>query len=294
MKCAALIVTYNRLDKLQLCIKATCALKFDKIIVIDNASYDGTAQWLASLNESRLQILRMKNNLGGAGGFKYGAQYISSLNIDWIFFFDDDAYPEKNLLSNFSILEKNNYQIFSCKVLTPKHKISFMNIPFKKIPSTLFQTICYKLNPRQFLPNPNENCEVQTFSFVGAIIHKTILEKYAHTIMENLFIYFDDLAFSYYLSQHHHKILYVSNLIFIHDVILHSNIYSNKKLYYLIRNLIITYKSFKDKPFFTLPTVLFRILAAFICCLMQNNKIQSFKYLLSGLKDGLLYKPQKL
>lgn len=48
MKYAALIVTYNRLEKLQLCWKATAALSFEHIVIVDNASSDGTEQWLAA------------------------------------------------------------------------------------------------------------------------------------------------------------------------------------------------------------------------------------------------------
>lgn len=294
MKCAALIVTYNRLNKLQLCLRATFALKFDTIIVIDNASTDGTEQWLSSLKESRLQILRMKNNIGGAGGFKYGAQYIASLDIDWIFFFDDDAYPAENLLDNFIQFKKDNYQIFCCRVLTPDYKICSMNIPFKKIPSTLLATIHYKINPKQFLPQSDAICEVQTFSFVGTIIHKNILKKYSHIIIDDLFIYFDDLAFSYYLSQKNNKILYVPDFIFVHDVILHSQIFSNKKLYYLVRNLIITHKIYRNKPFFTLPSTLCRIMTCFLLCMIQKNRVQSLRYLFNGIKDGFNYKVKNI
>lgn len=294
MKYAALIVTYNRLDKLQLCLRATFALPFDLIIIIDNASSDGTEQWLSSLNEPRLRIQRMNHNIGGAGGFKYGAYYATTLNIDWFFFFDDDAYPATNLLDNFARLKKDHYQIFCSKVLTPDYKICPMNIPYKKIPSTVSETIAYKLNPDRFLPNVNSTCEVETFSFVGSIIHKDILQKYAHKIVEDLFIYFDDLAFSYYLSQNNHKILYVSDLVFIHDVILRANIFSNKKFYYLIRNLIITYKIYKNKPFYSLTVVVCRIMTHFVSCILHKNRIQSLKHLLNGLKDGICYKTNQI
>ena len=71
MKYAALIVTYNRLEKLQLCWKATAALSFEHIVIVDNASSDGTEQWLAARDDPRLRVIRTERNLG-AGGFKKG------------------------------------------------------------------------------------------------------------------------------------------------------------------------------------------------------------------------------
>ncbi|HHK5924739.1 TPA: glycosyltransferase [Serratia marcescens] len=72
MKYAALIVTYNRLEKLQLCWKATAALSFEHIVIVDNASSDGTEQWLAAQDDPRLRVIRTERNLGGLGDLKKG------------------------------------------------------------------------------------------------------------------------------------------------------------------------------------------------------------------------------
>ncbi|MDI2091533.1 glycosyltransferase [Commensalibacter oyaizuii] len=294
MKSVALIVTYNRIEKLRLCLQATCVLPFDCIVVVNNASSDGTQQWLSTLTDPRLNVIHLNENIGGAGGFKYGAQYISNtIKTDWIFFFDDDAYPSSNLLENFINLEKENYQLFCSKVVTPQRQLCSMNVPYKKIPHTMWDTIHYALFPDTFLPSINKSCDVQTFSFVGVVIHHKILKLYSQHIHEELFIYFDDLYFSYFLSQLGYKIRYSPELIFTHDVTLNSTIYNSKKLYYSVRNLLISQKIFNIFPPFTKGTIFLRLLKMFFLTSLKGEGKQSFKHFFRGLKDGFSYKSNK-
>ncbi|EEN7923082.1 glycosyltransferase, partial [Salmonella enterica] len=94
MKCTALIVTFNRLEKLKKSVRETVKAGFSSIVIVNNGSNDGTREWLSSLSEPGITTLNLKDNLGGAGGFKVGSQYICSYsNADWVFFYDDDAYP---------------------------------------------------------------------------------------------------------------------------------------------------------------------------------------------------------
>jgi GT2 family glycosyltransferase len=82
MKLTALIVTFNRLAKLKQCWFMTASIGFTHIIIVDNASTDGTGEWLAKLDDPRLILLSQQQNIGGAGGFKLGASYASE-QIGW-------------------------------------------------------------------------------------------------------------------------------------------------------------------------------------------------------------------
>lgn len=289
MNSVALIVTYNRLTKLKKCLEATLLLSFDHIVVVNNMSTDETMQWLTTQTDPRLHILTTKQNSGGAGGFKYGSQYITSnLQTDWVFFFDDDAYPTLNLLNQFEAFNKKNYQLFCSKVLLPSGKLCKMNIPYKKVPYSVYQTFLYNIFPRKFLPNFKQQEEVETFSFVGAIVHQNILRQYSDQIDEKLFIYFDDILFSYYLTRSNYKIHLLPQLIFIHDTNVNTNIYKEKKIYYLVRNLIYLRKK-QYSPFSKL-TIFLRVINILILCIFKGRKIRSIVYFLKGIKDGLLFR----
>ena len=82
MRIVAVVVTYNRKESLLKCIEA---LRHQHgastdVLVVDNASTDGTAEALASLMESGDVLYRNTGeNLGGAGGFNFGMRQCSSL-----------------------------------------------------------------------------------------------------------------------------------------------------------------------------------------------------------------------
>lgn len=102
---AALVVTFNRKELLQECIAAIVAQDYPvaRIIVIDNASTDGTADLF---NEGGLlaanpiiEYRLMQENLGGAGGFKEGLRIANLCKVDWVWLMDDDCIPYPSTLT---------------------------------------------------------------------------------------------------------------------------------------------------------------------------------------------------
>ena len=77
---AAAVVTHDRLDKLRTTIERLLAEPVSHVVVVDNASSDGTAEWLASLDDPRLMVHRSDSNLGGAGGFSIAMQIARDLS----------------------------------------------------------------------------------------------------------------------------------------------------------------------------------------------------------------------
>lgn len=68
MKYTALIVTFNRLGKLKKTVEETLKLEFTNIVIVNNGSTDGTQAWLSSIVDSRVIVLTLTENTGGAGG----------------------------------------------------------------------------------------------------------------------------------------------------------------------------------------------------------------------------------
>lgn len=99
-KIAAVVVTYNREAALQEALPRILAEPFATVMVIDNASSDGTAQWLAGLDDPRLLVLRLPENIGGAGGFAAGLEALGP--HDWYVLADDDAWPVPGALAAFA------------------------------------------------------------------------------------------------------------------------------------------------------------------------------------------------
>ncbi|HBV1235746.1 glycosyltransferase, partial [Klebsiella pneumoniae] len=153
MKYTALIVTFNRLGKLKKTVEETLKLEFTNIVIVNNGSTDGTQAWLSSIVDTRVIVLTLTENTGGAGGFKTGSQYIcEQLASDWVFFYDDDAYPYPDTLKSFSQLDKRGCRVFSGLVKDPQGKPCPMNMPFSRVPTSLGDTVRYLRYPGEFIP----------------------------------------------------------------------------------------------------------------------------------------------
>lgn len=109
---AAVVVTYNRKDLLLECIDCLRAQDFSAapqasdttldILVIDNASTDGTAEALAPLiGEGAIRYWNTGANLGGAGGFNFGMRTAVEEGYDYVWVMDDDCMPHPDTLLGF-------------------------------------------------------------------------------------------------------------------------------------------------------------------------------------------------
>ncbi len=106
---AAIVVTYNRLAFLRRCIEALRAQHNEAldILIIDNASTDGTADAMAPL--AAAGVLRYYNtgdNLGGAGGFNYGMRVAVEAGYDYLWIMDDDCIPDDGALAALLAADK--------------------------------------------------------------------------------------------------------------------------------------------------------------------------------------------
>lgn len=94
----AIIVTYNRNKLLERCLFAiaTQTRQPDVVLVIDNASTDGTPEWLHKwlpLHLPKATLIALDHNTGGAGGFAAGLKHAIDNGAEWVWMMDDDAEP---------------------------------------------------------------------------------------------------------------------------------------------------------------------------------------------------------
>lgn len=288
MKVAVVIVTWNRLEKLQRCLLETRKLAVDTIVVVDNASTDGTKEWLSALDDSRLHLIFNADNQGGAKGFKCGAEYLCTYGTaDWVIFYDDDAWPENDFIQQLKTLSASGYSVFCSRVQTPDKHICKMNIPYKKLPCNFRDNIHYFINDKAFLPDTNIACEVETFSFVGMVIQGDLIKDSYQMIDDSLFIYYDDVYFSWQLFRKGNRIRFSPELNITHDIDISSSPMPAWKVYYLVRNLIFSLK-FKGyyKPF-GFWGVLIRVFNFLLKNLKVGRRRLLFKYWAHGILDGI-------
>lgn len=95
----AVVVTRNRKALLRRCLEAIDAQQppVDQVVVVDNASEDGTGE-MVQTEFAHMALLELAENLGGAGGFSQGMAWAHARDFDWLWLMDDDTLAEADTL----------------------------------------------------------------------------------------------------------------------------------------------------------------------------------------------------
>jgi rhamnopyranosyl-N-acetylglucosaminyl-diphospho-decaprenol beta-1,3/1,4-galactofuranosyltransferase len=103
----AVVVTFNRRDllaRLLGVLRRTPGLA--EVVVVDNASTDGTGDWLATeateataTDGVPVHVVTLPENRGGAGGFHSGLRVALERGADLAWLMDDDGVPEDGCLA---------------------------------------------------------------------------------------------------------------------------------------------------------------------------------------------------
>lgn len=89
---AILILTFNNIQSLKRVCEYVLIHNLD-VVVIDNHSTDGTYGSLSTSYGSRINTIRLRENLGGAGGFAVGQEWVIERNYEFCIISEDDAIP---------------------------------------------------------------------------------------------------------------------------------------------------------------------------------------------------------
>lgn len=252
----AVIVTYNRLEKLQTCLAKTLQNEFYRVVVVNNHSSDGTATWLDNHADPRLVVIHSDKNLGGAGGFKVGFSYAAEQlkDADWLVCFDDDAYPDTALVEKFQTLEiPASVGGLAGAVYLPDGQVSEMNRPsvnpfwhLKEFFLTPFQgRYGFHISDSEYLKE--EARDIDASSFVGFFLRLDLIRSGQIGLPRaELFIYADDIIYVLEMRKAGVRHWFAPTLIFHHDcktLVNQKDVYHPLwRVYYTFRNRLEMYR----------------------------------------------------
>jgi len=102
----AVVVTHNRMALLRRLVERLRTVEeLDQVLVVDNASTDGTAEWLRATTTvpraggPRVSARSLTTNRGGAGGFHDGLAWAVDEGADLVWLIDDDGLPDEDCLA---------------------------------------------------------------------------------------------------------------------------------------------------------------------------------------------------
>ena len=310
-KVFAVLVTYNRKDLLLECLDGLFrqTRPIDGLVLIDNASTDGTAeilyaqkilpelppadtqtQWEVrrqSLRETGMDFvyLRLPKNEGGSGGFHEGVKKALEFDCDWLWMMDDDVEPDDGCLQG---------------------QLAFSDISKCIHPRKYFQDglphewegyISPVTGRRIFQPDISFRkgfsfCTINTGCFEGMLIHRSVVEKIGLPD-KRFFLGGDDSVYGF-LAHFHTPVLYLRDPRIDKKKIyqVENNPISDRSIYYGMRNAFLMQRYLNEKIDQYRSVRAFFILVKFMdyaLNILQNRpkKLQGYRMLIRSFRDGM-------
>lgn len=211
MKITCVLVTYNRLPLLKQAISGILSQKhrIDELIIVDNGSTDGTAEYIKSLTSDHKNVvsLRLSENMGGAGGFHFGIKEAYYRGADWVWTLDDDCIPTPEALER--LIRSEVFSQFGSSIGFLCSRVDWVD-----------GSVCRMNVPRgsddwtSYHPISPLYSKVEICSFVSVLFRREAIKTIGFPIKE-FFIWFDDVEFTRRISQHY-QCFYVADSIVIH------------------------------------------------------------------------------
>jgi rhamnopyranosyl-N-acetylglucosaminyl-diphospho-decaprenol beta-1,3/1,4-galactofuranosyltransferase len=284
-KVFAVVVTFNRRALL---LQTLAALKaqtrpVDRIILIDNASTDGTTEALQAhgfLDDPLIDCVRMETNTGGAGGFHEGMSRAMAAGADWIWVMDDDGCPNAECLAN--LVESRARETYGDGVVLGSLVIDVnddreLSFPVPNLRSAYIRIIdCYAENTTcaadvVSYPDP---CGYPWGMFFNASLFSRRVVSDIGLPRREMFIWGDESEYFQRVRRAGFKTYIVANSIFSHPAVRLSRPARFKKMYG-VRNVAFIHKTYKKLPILHHAVAFMRILRS------------GDWYLIAALIDGM-------
>lgn len=193
-KVGTVVVTHNRLELLKdviASIRQQTFTDFD-IVVVNNDSTDGTADWLEGQNDI---ITITQSNLGGAGGFNTGMRYVAEHGYEYCWVMDDDVVCSPTALEELmkAVVVREDIGFVCSRVLGIDGRPMNTPVPARKSLTEGMYSDVFEL------VNMHAMVRLDTATFVSVLLPSKIIFKVGLPYKE-FFIWYDDFEYTSRIS----------------------------------------------------------------------------------------------
>lgn len=232
------VVTYNRAELLAGMLDGLAAQThhLDGVIVVDNASSDGTADLLASRTDLPLQVIALSDNTGGAGGFHRGLEAAREQAFDRMWLMDDDVVPAPDCLQVLMDIDEDCLMAVREDRegrLVEKSALRFdLSNPFVVRPKTAAVDTTY--SARQEMP---ALVPVENVAFEGFMVRRSVVQEIGLPD-PSFFIFYDDCDYALRAREAGRTIWAVRDAVLVRQLAFdQQHALDGWKGYYMYRNL---------------------------------------------------------
>ncbi len=238
---AVVVVTHNRAELLARLLDGLAAQtrRPDAVVVVDNASTDGTAELLASRGDLPLHVIT-QDNLGGAGGFHAGVRAAYDAGWDRVWLVDDDVLPAPGCLEALMSVDEDCLIAVRedlAGALVEKAAVEFdLRNPLAIHPKRATVDAVYP--DRASMP---PLVEVQNVAFEGFMARRSVVEEIGFPDPA-FFIFYDDAEYAVRARRAGHRIMGVRDAVLVRQLDFNQqHDLSGWKGFYMYRNLFVVH-----------------------------------------------------
>ncbi len=185
----AIVVTRDRRELLRECLAAlgAQARPADHVLVVDNASSDGTGEMLLR-ERPEVELLSLAENQGGAGGFHEGMRRAHAGGADWLWLMDDDTVPEPGALGELLAAAErldSPPSFLASRAVWRDGRVHPMNALW---PDRSRAARAIEGAERGVLP-------VRSATFVSLLVHRGVVDRHGLPL-KHFFVWSDDIEYT--------------------------------------------------------------------------------------------------
>jgi rhamnopyranosyl-N-acetylglucosaminyl-diphospho-decaprenol beta-1,3/1,4-galactofuranosyltransferase len=227
----AVVVTHNRCELLRECLDAVLGQTRppDEVLVLDNASTDGTRSLLEGYGD-RVDVVRLPRNEGSSGGFHEGIAEAVRRGPGWVWVMDDDTIPAPSALERLLAARRRldglpDPVILASRVEWTDGRVHGMNPPF---PNLADITTFVEAVDRGLLP-------VRANTFPSLLVRRDAVERHGPP-RKGFWIWSDDMDFTQRILRHEHGYVVPSSVAVHKTAVMHYPWHGGPRFYYAVRN----------------------------------------------------------
>jgi len=259
----------------------------DRVLVVDNASTDGTSDMVKD-RHPRVELLALPENYGGAGGFHEGMKAAHAGGADWLWLMDDDTIPQPNALEEL-VAALGRFDraslptLLASKVVWRDGGVHPMNFPTPE--RTRIDRLIEGAG-RGFLP-------IRAATFVSLLVHRGVVDRHGLPL-KHFFIWSDDIEYTSRCVLQGEPAYLVPSSTALHDTASPHTAASAppSRFYYHVRNTIFMVRG-PSRPARDRVLRLWVLLSSTGLYLIENPSAASLFAILRGIRDGLLRGPRR-
>ncbi len=235
MNIVVVVLSYNAAKRIRPCLDSLLSQSYEhqySVLVVDNASTDGTADIVAQ-EYSQVSLIRNKKNYGFAGGNNIGMHEAFRNNYDSIVLINDDTKVRDNWLKELVLVANSSESIglVQSKLLfaDEAYRVNTVGNPLH------FLGFSWSGGYKHLSSEFQSNKSIPIASGASVLIKRSVIEKIGY-LDEKLFMYSEDVDYSWRARLAGFDIWLAADSVVFHD---HKFSIGGKKFYYSERNRLV-------------------------------------------------------